>query len=507
MSCIKKIKTCEIFGDTIFPRIFLFNQEPQVVMALIQKNDEAQKRTIELTAEADIFKLDVQSLNLEVGKYSITYVMDIEVSGEVIRHTFCIENLSIENRNNCGCSCEEERSFEFVVELKEIKIDVDIVISPLVIGEGGNPPDLSDYAKKDASNIAVVSWQNALDVYRASDASTKNASQDLAISSNTTAIQNEVIARQNADANLSQTITELNGIVTTIKTWKEQMTTADVDTVVNTISEVLAVFQNAPEGANIVDMFNQKLNIASVVDNLTSILTDVPLSANQGRFLKSLIDSLTTVVGNKVDKVAGKGLSENDFTSILKAKLEGLSNYNDTALVNAINNKVDKDGTKVLSDFNFSIVEKNKVDGLFLPTVKKIETPLVVSTVAGVVVPELTTAVEANKNYKIEFYGSYTSGVTTTGGSIACTVSGAAGVFIGSMRGAISSSAVATELSRNLGSTLTTTGVSAINTPHYLQMEGVFVCSTSGNLVVKWGSEVETSPVTLSMGFFIVTEL
>ena len=144
---------------------------------------------------------------------------------------------------------------------------------------------------------------------------------------------------------------------------------------------------------------------------------------------------------------------------------------------------------------------------MFLPTVKKIVTPLVVSTVARVVVPELTTAVEANKNYKIEFYGSYTSGVTTTGGSILCTVSGAVGTFIGSQRGAISTSAVATELTCNLGSALTTTGVSAINTRHYLQMEGVFVCSTSGNLVVQWGSEVETSPVTLSMGFFIVTEL
>ena len=39
----------------------------------------------------------------------------------------------------------------------------------------------------------------------------------------------------------------------------------------------------------------------------------------------------------KVDKVAGKGLSSNDFTDALKTKLEGLSNYDDTALVNAIN--------------------------------------------------------------------------------------------------------------------------------------------------------------------------
>ena len=39
-------------------------------------------------------------------------------------------------------------------------------------------------------------------------------------------------------------------------------------------------------------MFNQKLDKSSVVDNLTSILTNVPLSANQGQVLKTLIDCL-----------------------------------------------------------------------------------------------------------------------------------------------------------------------------------------------------------------------
>lgn len=39
---------------------------------------------------------------------------------------------------------------------------------------------------------------------------------------------------------------------------------------------------------------------------------------------------------NKVDKVSGKQLSTEDFTSVLKAKLEGLNNYDDTTLSNAI---------------------------------------------------------------------------------------------------------------------------------------------------------------------------
>lgn len=44
----------------------------------------------------------------------------------------------------------------------------------------------------------------------------------------------------------------------------------------------------------------------------------------------------TSSLDEKVDKVSGKGLSTEDFTSALKAKLEGLSNYDDTELSEAL---------------------------------------------------------------------------------------------------------------------------------------------------------------------------
>lgn len=53
----------------------------------------------------------------------------------------------------------------------------------------------------------------------------------------------------------------------------------------------------------------------NVIDNLTSTSTTDPLSANQGRILNT----------NKVDKVAGKGLSENDYTTLEKDKLAGIA--------------------------------------------------------------------------------------------------------------------------------------------------------------------------------------
>ena len=46
-------------------------------------------------------------------------------------------------------------------------------------------------------------------------------------------------------------------------------------------------------------------------------------------YKKSEVDNLLT---NKVDKIDGKGLSTEDFTTELKNKLNGLENYDDTAL-------------------------------------------------------------------------------------------------------------------------------------------------------------------------------
>lgn len=57
-------------------------------------------------------------------------------------------------------------------------------------------------------------------------------------------------------------------------------------------------------------------------------------------FLASPAHGITTqdinAWNNKVDKVNGKQLSTEDFTSALKAKLEGLSNYDDTELSDAL---------------------------------------------------------------------------------------------------------------------------------------------------------------------------
>lgn len=63
----------------------------------------------------------------------------------------------------------------------------------------------------------------------------------------------------------------------------------------------------------------------NIVDDLTTGGATAALSAEQGKVLKGLVDT-------KVDKVSGKQLSTNDYTTTEKNKLAGLSNYNDVDL-------------------------------------------------------------------------------------------------------------------------------------------------------------------------------
>ena len=71
------------------------------------------------------------------------------------------------------------------------------------------------------------------------------------------------------------------------------------------------------------------------------------------------VDGLLDEIGNKVDKVDGKQLSTEDFTTILKQKLDGLSNYDDTAISQAVDKLrkdldalVSGDTTTAIKNFN-----------------------------------------------------------------------------------------------------------------------------------------------------------
>lgn len=88
---------------------------------------------------------------------------------------------------------------------------------------------------------------------------------------------------------------------------------------------------------------------------------------------QTFIDGLVAALNGKVDKVTGKQLTTNDFTTALKNKLDALTQYVHpdahaisfiTGLQDALDDKVDKVDGKDLSDENYTAAEKQKLAGL-----------------------------------------------------------------------------------------------------------------------------------------------
>ncbi len=87
--------------------------------------------------------------------------------------------------------------------------------------------------------------------------------------------------------------------------------------------------------------------------------------SNTGEFIKeeeiANEEVITAALNNKVDKVNGKQLSTEDFTTALKTKLEGLSNYDDTSIQNAVNSLTTQINTLVSGDASVAIESFNEI--------------------------------------------------------------------------------------------------------------------------------------------------
>lgn len=118
------------------------------------------------------------------------------------------------------------------------------------------------------------------------------------------------------------------------------------DTMLDQMSEVVAYIKS---NKSMIDAITtSKVNVSDIVNNLTTDISNKPLSAAQGVALKELINALSNsmtayrtaaaqdvIDSGKVDKVTGKGLSSNDYTDAAKAKVDALApvatsgNYDD----------------------------------------------------------------------------------------------------------------------------------------------------------------------------------
>jgi len=124
--------------------------------------------------------------------------------------------------------------------------------------------------------------------------------------------------------------------------------------------------------------------------------------------------------------------------------------------------------------------------------------------------------VENGKSYYIYMLGMYQTAATTTGIKIGVYLSGGgAGTIGGAFSGTISAVAAATELkipcraigvSNLAGSNITTTGVSAINTPHTIGLEAYFHCTSSGVFKFEMASEVAGSSAQFNSGSILMIQ-
>lgn len=80
--------------------------------------------------------------------------------------------------------------------------------------------------------------------------------------------------------------------------------------------------------------------------------------------MSSNMDDIDTILESKVDKVEGKALSANDFTSEEKEKLASLSNYDDSEILESLETKVDKVEGKSLSTNDYTNEDKTKLTDL-----------------------------------------------------------------------------------------------------------------------------------------------
>lgn len=78
---------------------------------------------------------------------------------------------------------------------------------------------------------------------------------------------------------------------------------------------------------------------------------------------KEVSDALSAAIGGKVDKVEGKGLSTEDFTSTLKTKLENMAAVTDAEKA-AWNAKADKTKASASADGLMAKEDKARLDGL-----------------------------------------------------------------------------------------------------------------------------------------------
>lgn len=205
-----------------------------------------------------------------------------------------------------------------------------------------------DQANEDAITAEQTARQSA-DTTLQSNIDAETLARQTANNAEITARQQAIIDLIGGASTNGDTLKKLEDRTVTIEQWKATISTLlgqsnDLDAMVNTIHDVYQAFQNTPEGLDIFLEFNKRLQFGQSANRPTAAvantgwywLDETGIYSSNGTtwtlayFTKSEVD---TALDLKVDKVAGKQLSTNDFDNAYKAKVDGIqanATQNDT---------------------------------------------------------------------------------------------------------------------------------------------------------------------------------
>jgi hypothetical protein len=148
-------------------------------------------------------------------------------------------------------------------------------------------------------------------------------------------------------------------------------TNANLTGVVTSVGNQTSIANGAITSDMIGTINQSKVGLGSV-NNTSDIAKPISTLMQSALDLKSNVSDVASLLENKVDKVVGKNLSTNDYTTAEKEKLAAITGTNTvvqdlslyattTSLSNSLASKVDKVSGKDLSANDFTTTEKNKL--------------------------------------------------------------------------------------------------------------------------------------------------
>jgi len=166
---------------------------------------------------------------------------------------------------------------------------------------------------------------------------------------------NFVLSKIMVGGEIRDIIAKATGKHTTV-VWKETETTLD-----SALASIIAELSGQASG----EAVDAKISAAidELIGGAPETYDTLKEIADYIESHKDVVTALNEAIGNKVNKIDGKGLSAEDFTAALKTKLEAMPAIT-AAQVEAWNGKADKTVASSTADGLMSKEDKARLDGL-----------------------------------------------------------------------------------------------------------------------------------------------